>query len=57
MSIPDAKTLAEMKFEDLKNLQIVKIEWDYWNSLGFTLSNGQTCKAGLTDFNQSYTVY
>ena len=40
-----------------KNLAITSVQWHTWDTcwaLGFTLNDGQTCKAGEVDFEHSH---
>ncbi len=45
---PDMEILTKKTFEELKNLNITKIEAyvDCINTLGMTLNDGSACKAG-----------
>ena len=54
LSCPDLTTLAENSWEELRNLKITQLHWFIIYSLGFTLSDGQTCKAGKHDFQNSH---
>ncbi len=50
---PDMAILTKKTFEELKNLNITKIEAyvNCINTLGMTLSDGSACKAGTRDPN------
>jgi hypothetical protein len=48
VTIPDYETLVEENLEDFRRLTITKVSWTSWCTLGFTLSNGETCKVGAT---------
>ena len=55
-SIPDRTLLANMSLQELRNFTITQVEWGgFINTLGFTLSDGETCKDGTTkNFNKSH---
>ena len=44
------------KLKMLRELRITKVDWNLnLSSIGFTLNNGQSCKAGNKDFNLSHS--
>ena len=48
-------TLAKKSWQELGNLAITQVKWKFTATLGFTLSDGKTCKAGTSnDFNDSH---
>ncbi len=55
--LSDMLSLAKRSLEELRKLRIIKVKWigiaTY--SLGFTLSDGQTCKAGRNGFSERHT--
>ena len=53
---PDMNRIRGMTLEQLVNLSITKVQWtqDNVHVLGFTLSDGQTCKAGTYDYNGNF---
>ena len=53
---PDMNRIRGMTLEQLVNLSITKVQWreDHVHVLGFTLSDGQTCKAGNYDYNGNF---
>ncbi len=47
--------IREKTLEQITNLYITKVEWNSeLSSIGFTLSDGQTCKVGEYDFDDSF---
>ena len=46
-------TLMEKNIEDLRKLSVAKVQWCGNCSLGFTLNDAQTCKAGTDEFTNS----
>ena len=55
VNLLDMPTLAIMSLQELRNLAITQVQWYGVNSLGFTLSDGKTCKAGTSyDFAKSH---
>ena len=40
--------------ETFKNLRITQVKWNKSATLGFTLSDGQSCKAGKLDFKRTH---
>ena len=46
VTIPKMKTLAEKSWQILQKFTITKIQWNGIATLGVTLSDGETCKAG-----------
>ena len=55
MSFPDEQKLAGKSFKELCNLAFQKVQWCGNATLGFVLNDGQSCKAGKEDFNESHT--
>jgi hypothetical protein len=53
---PDLGRIRAMTLEQIRNLSITKVQWyqDCVVTLGFTLSDGQTCRAGTLDYNRSF---
>ena len=54
---PDMALIRTMTLDQLTKLTITKVQWyqDYCHILGFTMSDGQTCKAGTNcDYNNSF---
>ena len=49
-------SLAKKSLQELRDLTITQVQWQSNATLGFTLNDGQTCKAGSYDFDKSYTV-
>ena len=48
---PNMALIREKTLEQITNLYITKVEWNSeLSSIGFTLSDGQTCKVGENDF-------
>ena len=44
-----------MSLQKIRNLAITKVQWNCNYTLGFTLSDGKTCRAGTSfDFNRRY---
>ena len=56
VAIPDMTTFLKKSEVDIKNLTITKVEWaGRCVTLGFSLSDGQSVKAGPTPgFNESH---
>ena len=54
ITVPNMSKIIHKSFQELRNLQITKVEWCDKLFLGFTLSDGQTCNAGQYNFNQSH---
>ena len=55
VSIPDFKKLSNMSLQELKKLTITKVQWNaYFRTLGFTLNDSQSCKAGNENPNYSH---
>ena len=54
-------TFADKSLEELLNLTITKVYWRSFNGilgfecLGFSLNDGQSCRAGERDYTKSYT--
>ena len=42
-SIPKMAKIEDLNWEELRNLKIAQVQWHVVNSIGFTLSDGQTC--------------
>ena len=54
--IPDLTMLRDKSWQELRNLKINQVQWSgFIHTIGFTLSDDQSCKAGTRDFNQSHT--
>ena len=57
---PDMAILTKKSFEEIKNLQITKIEAHVANicTFGMTLSDGSACKAGTSypNYNTSFNI-
>jgi len=54
---PDLGRIRAMTLEQIRNLSITKVQWhqDHVDTLGFTLSDGQTCRAGNSyNYNNSF---
>ena len=54
---PDMAIIGGMTLEQINNLTITKVQWfqDHVYTLGFTLSDGQTCRAGTSNnYNNSF---
>ena len=48
-------TIANKSIEELRNLRISKVYWNTIYTLGMTLSDGTTCRAGTKyDFKDSH---
>ena len=55
VNLLDMPTLAKMNLQELGNLSIRQVQWNVYSTLGFTLSDGQTCRAGTSwDFVNSH---
>ena len=52
---PDMSTLAKQNRQELKNLIITQVHWDKNCSLGLTLNDDKSCKAGTVVCNNSHT--
>jgi hypothetical protein len=52
IKIPDLTVQSRKK---LNKISIIKVEWNYMNTLGFTLSNGESCTAGQSNKVSSHT--
>ena len=53
-SVPDLSKIAS--FEEFKRLRISKVQWNFINTVGLTLNDGQYGRAGgWRDFNSSYS--
>jgi hypothetical protein len=56
VTIPEISTLANKRIEELRNLTISKVHWNTIYTLGITLSDGKTCKAGTKyDYKDSHS--
>ena len=55
MNLLDIPTLAKMSLRELGNLAITQVWWFGYLTLGFTLSNGKTCRAGTYTLDTSHT--
>ena len=55
-SIPDMTTLTDQSLSQLRNMTITQLQWmdGHLLTFGLTLNDGQTCKAGPSDFNKSH---
>ncbi len=54
MNVPDMATLANLTWEELRQLQIAWVGWYGIETVGFRLNDGQSCKAGAEQFGYSY---
>ena len=52
VKVPKKLEIANKNAEELRNLRIKKVEWCGIFTLGFTLSDGQSCEAGNPEFSQ-----
>ena len=48
LKVPEMIMLDKMSLKQLRNLTISQVEWYFSYSLGFILSDGQSCKAGTS---------
>ena len=55
VSIPSMLNIADKSLEELRNLKIVSVSWGNTATLAFTLTDGQSCKAGTYNFNNYHT--
>ena len=56
VSSPNILSLRNKNWEELRDLNIAKVQWYHHFTFGFTLSDGQSCKAGTTyDFKKSHS--
>ena len=54
LNFPDMKSFENKNWQELRNLTIIKVEWNDCYSLGFTLYDGQSCIAGTKVFTKSH---
>ena len=55
LTIPVMRIIAANSLEELQSLKITQVQWCDTLSLGFTLSNGQSCTVGESDCEKNYT--
>ena len=58
VAVPDIAKLKDKSLEELRNLGIHQVQWESSGllTLGFTLTDGESCKSGATrDFECSHT--
>ena len=53
-SIPSMPALTGKSWQELRNLFFTQVQWYNNWAIGFTLSDGKTCKAGNYGFTNSY---
>ncbi len=57
LNVPNLTLIEEKTLEELKSLSITKIHWNKTATLGFTLSNGETYRAGTRfSFSSSHNL-
>ncbi len=54
-SFPAVNMLANKNLQDLVSMRLTQVKWSAITTLGFTFQNGQTCKAGVENFQKSHT--
>ena len=55
VTVPDVRKLGEKCLEEIRNLTIIQVQWHYHATLGFTLNDAQSCKAGSYNFDECYS--
>ncbi len=48
VTVPDVTKLERKSLKELRNLFLAKCKWEETFSIGFTLSNGNSCLAGTS---------
>ena len=54
-SFPDMPTLTHLSWQELRNLTITQVKWNGALTIGFTISDSQSCKAGKENFINSHS--